>query len=421
LEKNSIRLAVFFFLLRSGFLISVRNVFRKYRNTEPAFLVGARGITILVLLVLLGGYFAILTYLLATDGDVIKSSLQPSTTIPIPDGSESTSQECSQYVLQPSCNNVTSDDRWHGYFTATEDLVFNQTEKRYAMYFTINIDDPRYDRTNDKGMMIKAFDSEFNPLTVPLSVNKSANDIDGEFYQSLDDLNLHVIGFQQMNWMFITRHIRKKEISNFWTLLGIPPQIFDEKYITSNYESVTNPPNTQPVFANQSITGQQLYANLFVGTMNWFVNVETEGKLVFFTIKYSHPNHKSFPKFRVVILITDSLSLLAGFYGLLIGIYILLFGFSPVHPWGLCQSFFLRRRIKKELHKQYPKSIPLLERPSDDETLTERINYLEQFLKQFFCDVSIMADIKGENDLNNFEDTVEDTAEKIENGKFGKH
>ncbi|RIB19525.1 hypothetical protein C2G38_2082851 [Gigaspora rosea] len=395
-------------------LYETKDLFLRYKRTEPVFLVAARGITILILLAVLGGYFAILTIFLATDGGVIKSSLQPASTIPIPDlelvfnyhfniscvfrysdGSESTAEECSPYILQPSCNNFTSDDRWHGYFTAIDGLVFNQTAKRYAMYFTINIDDPRYVRDNDKGMMIKAFDSEFNPITVPLSVNKSANEMDGEFFQSLDDLNLHVIGFQQMNWMFINRHIRKKEISNFWSLLGIPPQHFEEPYITTKYEAVTNPGTA--AFANQPITGQQLYANLFVGTMNWFQTIETEGKS---------------------LRIMDSLGLLAGFYGLLIGIYILLFGFPPVHPWGLCQSFFLRRRLKKELRKQYPKSIPLLERPSIDETLNERINYLEQFVKQFFCDVGFMEDWKHENELDDLVDSAVDNAETI--GKFAK-
>ncbi|CAG8565486.1 5234_t:CDS:2 [Racocetra fulgida] len=229
--------------------------------------------------------------------------------------SESTSQECSPYILQPTCNNASSDDRWHGYFTATEGLVFNQTAKRYGMYFTINIDDPRYVRDNDKGMLIKAFDSEFNPITVPLSVNESAHKIDA---------------------------------------------------LAST---------------NQTITGQQFYANLFVGTMNWFQNVETEGKLVSFYYMMLIITHPKIPSRNL--------------------------GFAPVHPWGLCQSFFMRRRIKQELHKkQYPKAIPLLEQPRTDETLTERINYLEQFLKQFFCDVSFMEEIKEENGLEDAVETV---------------
>ncbi|CAG8511477.1 13846_t:CDS:10 [Cetraspora pellucida] len=358
-------------------LHETKDVFGRYRRTEPTFLIAARGIVLLIIIALLAGYFAILTIFLVSDGGVITSNLEPSPIIPIPDGSESTPEECSPYVLQPSCNNSTSDDRWHGYFTATEGLMFNQKEKRYAMYFTIYIDDPRYVRDNDKGMLIKAFDSEFNPITVPLSVNESAYKIDGEFFQSLDDLNLHVIGFQQMNWMFMNRHIRRKEVSNFWTILGIPPSHFEEKYITTKYESVTNP-GTAALASNQTITGQQFYANLFVGTMNWFQNVETEGNL------------------------------LAGFYGLLIGIYILCFGFAPVHPWGLCQSFFLRRRVKQELHKkEYPKAIPLIERPRTNETLTERIDYLEQFLKQFFCDVSFMEDLKEERELDDAENKIE--------------
>ncbi|CAG8495137.1 17030_t:CDS:10 [Cetraspora pellucida] len=316
------------------------DVFGRYRKTEPTFLIAARGIVLLIIIALLAGYFAILTIFLVSDGGVIKSHLEPSPVIPIPDGSESTPEECSPYVLQPSCNNSTSDDRWHGYFTATEGLMFNQKEKRYAMYFTIYIDDPRYVRDNDKGMLIKAFDSEFNPITVPLSVNESAYKIDGEFFKSLDDLNLHVIGFQQMNWMFMNRHIRRKEISNFWTILGIPPSHFDEKYITTKYESVTNP-GTAALASNQTITGQQFYANLFVGTMNWFQNIETEGKL-------------------------------------------------------------------QELHKkEYPKAIPLIERPRTNETLTERIDYLEKFLKQFFCDVSFMEDLREERELDDAENKIE--------------
>ncbi len=55
----------------------------------------------------------------------------------------------------------------------------------------------------------------------------------------------------------------------------------------------------------------------------------------------------------------------------------------------------MRSQIKQSLHEQYPKSIPLIESPHEDETISERIDYLEQFLKQFVCDVDYMEDIKG--------------------------
>ncbi|CAG8602310.1 6563_t:CDS:2 [Funneliformis mosseae] len=97
--------------------------------------------------------------------------------------------------------------------------------------------------------------------------------------------------------------------------------------------------------------------------------------------------------------------MVAGFYGLLAGIYILLFGYSPILPWGLCQNCFLRKQIKDDLHEQYPKSIPLIEPPSIDKTVTERIDDLERFLKQFICDVDYMEELvedeEAEEEMDN--------------------
>jgi hypothetical protein len=76
-------------------------------------------------------------------------------------------------------------------------------------------------------------------------------------------------------------------------------------------------------------------------------------------------------------------------------------GFSPIRPWGLCQNFCMRGRVKEELHKQYPKSIPLLEPHGLDETISERIKSLENFLNQFICDVEYMREYDGENDIGN--------------------
>ncbi|CAG8494660.1 3237_t:CDS:2 [Acaulospora colombiana] len=351
-------------------LYEIKELALKYRKTENKSLLIARGSTLLILGALLCGYFAIIVAFLATDKGVIKSQLQQAPQIPIPgrlvvvkifrdtshlsnshlhlkhtyatDGSESTSDICAPYVTQPACNKSDVDARWHGWFTATEGLVFNQTKKLNAVWYTISIDDPRYTRGNDTGMLVRAFDSDFNPRTVPASVHARAQEIDPEFYATLENLNLHVIGFQQVNWMFINRHIRKKMVPSFWAVLGVPPSYFDTSYITTRYESVTDP-KTAPTYANQSINGTQLYSNLYMGAMDWFQD-----------------------------------------------------------------AFCLRRRVKRSLHKQYPKSIPLIEKPGYDETIIERINYLEQFLKQFICDVDYMEDARAEKELNEADGGWED-------------
>ncbi|CAG8531038.1 13327_t:CDS:2 [Acaulospora morrowiae] len=384
-------------------LYETKEFAQRYRKTENKSLLYARGLTLLTLGILLCGYFAIAVIFLASDKGITKSQLQEAPHIPIPDleftfnyhfnitctfryldGRESTPDACSSYITQPACNLSETDARWHGWFTATEGLVFNKTEKLNAVWYTIRIDDPRYIRGNDAGMLVRAYDSDFNPRTVPVSVNARAKEVDSEFFATLENLNLHVIGFQQVNWMFINRHIRRKMVPNFWAVLGAPPSYFDTSYITTKYESVTNP-TTASAYANQSINGTQLYSNLYVGAMDWYQDVSTETRM----------RH-----------ITDSLALLSGFYGLLVGTYVLLFGFMPIVPWGFCQAFCMRRKVKRSLHKQYPKSIPLIETSGDDETINERINYLEQFLKQFVCDVDYMEDIREENKLNGMVDEV---------------
>ncbi|CAI2184949.1 8079_t:CDS:2 [Funneliformis geosporum] len=276
------------------FINETTDIIRKYRKSEPGLLVTARATLLFVLVVLLGGYFAISTAWMVLDKGIIVSRLQPATIIPVPDVEisfnyhfniacelryldGSPSKPCDEdLVTQPSCDENSEDKRWHGWFTSIDGRVkFNLTENLYGVWFTINIDDPRYQRDLDSGIV-----------------------------------------------------------------LGIPPSYFDEAYITSRYESVTAPDTVE--FAGQPTIGPQKYANLFIGTLNWFEEVETESR---------------------TRRLLDSLGMLSGFYGLLVGIYILIFGFSPILPWGICQNFCMRRQIKSDLHEQYPKSIPLIEPP----------------------------------------------------------
>lgn len=48
---------------------------------------------------------------------------------------------------------------------------------------------------------------------------------------------------------------------------------------------------------------------------------------------------------------------------------------------------------------QYPKSIPLIELQGLDQSITERISDLENFLRTYVCDVDCIKEIKGETDI----------------------
>lgn len=58
--------------------------------------------------------------------------------------------------------------------------------------------------------------------------------------------------------------------------------------------------------------------------------------------------------------------------------------------------------------------------PSIDETITERINYLEQFLSQHVCDIDYMKVIKGEKDIEEAENVEKDVEREIFEGESGK-
>jgi hypothetical protein len=122
-------------------------------------------------------------------------------------------------VTQPSCDEKSEDQRWHAWFTSIDGRVkYNLTEKLYGIWFTINIDDPRYLRENDAGMFIKVHDSDFNPRTVPQSVHDQALKVDPDFYAKLDELNYHVIGVQQVNFKEIYLYISFIELLIFFSI-----------------------------------------------------------------------------------------------------------------------------------------------------------------------------------------------------------
>nr|CAG8629029.1 9745_t:CDS:2 [Entrophospora candida]CAG8653901.1 2519_t:CDS:2 [Entrophospora candida] len=347
------------------FVYEFSEIIRKYRKTESSILVAARTLTLTVLILLTVGYLLILVLLVLWDKSVITTEIQYQEILPIPDGTQSEIDICTERcITQPKCMNSTEDGRWYGHFTVNPDEVdvnFNKTAKRYGIWVTINIDDPRYTRGDDKGMYLTAYDSDFNPRTVDIDKENMALKYDPDFYNQLNQSNFHIIGFHQVNWMFVNRHIKQKMIPNGLNVLGAPAK------------SVTNPATT-PEFDIQPVTGPQLYSNLFIGTLNWYQEI-----------------HKESRSRRVL----DSFGLLTGFYGFLMGIYILLFGFAPVLPWGVIQTFFMKRQIKESLYEIYQHGfIPLIDEVPQDVPIEIRIKELEKFLKQFICEVDYMEDVK---------------------------
>ncbi|CAJ0754964.1 17947_t:CDS:10 [Entrophospora sp. SA101] len=337
------------------FVYEFSEIIRKYRKTESSILVAARTLTLTVLILLTVGYLLILVLLVLWDKSVITTEIQYQEILPIPDGTQSEIDICTERcITQPKCMNSTEDGRWYGHFTVNPDEVdvnFNKTAKRYGIWVTINIDDPRYTRGDDKGMYLTAYDSDFNPRTVDIDKENMALKYDPDFYNQLNQSNFHIIGFHQVNWMFVNRHIKQKMIPNGLNVLGAPASYFDMPYITTKYESVTNPATT-PEFDIQPVTGPQLYSNLFIGTLNWYQEI-----------------HKESRSRRV--------------------------RFAPVLPWGVIQTFFMKRQIKESLYEIYKHGfIPLIDEVPQDVPIEIRIKELEKFLKQFICEVDYMEDVK---------------------------
>ncbi|CAG8499867.1 4600_t:CDS:2, partial [Paraglomus occultum] len=90
--------------------------------------------------------------------------------------------------------------------------------------------------------------------------------------------------------------------------------------------------------------------------------------------------------------ILDALSLMSGFYALVFGIYVCLFGASPILPWGMCQSWCLRKQVKDSLAKKYPKYIPLIDPVDATVEVRQRIAYLEDFLKDYVVEVDVLEE-----------------------------
>ncbi|RIA90874.1 hypothetical protein C1645_768776 [Glomus cerebriforme] len=279
------------------FIRESQEILKKYRNTEPRLLVFFRGLCLSILLVILLIYCIILIFFIATDHPFITKVLVPKPYILAPVVKISSQYEfsmtceinyldlrtptdedranCNKYIVQTECNeqdpNNTFNGRCVGLFNPPiqDKFNFSLPDKRYGISFLITITDVAYDATNDNGMQVKAYDQLFNPSQLSNSVRKTISRLDPYFSDRLENLNFHIMGYHQINKMYISRKIKKFQIPTFFTVLGIPPTYFPQPFIESNYESVQVPGVTSG-FAKTT------YGSLFVGTLDWTEETQSE-------------------------------------------------------------------------------------------------------------------------------------------------
>ncbi|CAJ0838946.1 15768_t:CDS:10 [Entrophospora sp. SA101] len=206
----------------------------------------------------------------------------------------------------------------------TERLNFSLPDKRYGIQFLINITDAEYNPKYDNGIVIKAYDQEFNPHRLPEAVGNLVNKLDPYFIERLDSLNFHIMTYHQTREFLIT---------SFWEMLGLPPYYFLQPYIDSRIEYIRI-----PSIIDQFATSN--YGILFVGTLNWIETIESDLRI------YNN---------------LDSIALISLFYSLLTGVYTFLFGWSAIVPWGICQRSCCSSGSKAKLCKKFEsRGIPLM-------------------------------------------------------------
>ncbi|CAJ0754963.1 17946_t:CDS:2 [Entrophospora sp. SA101] len=178
---------------------------------------------------------------------------------------------CLNYIVPTICDepdpNDLSKSRCIGKFQVptelldapiTERLNFSLPDKRYGIQFLINITDAEYNPKYDNGIVIKAYDQEFNPHRLPEAVGNLVNKLDPYFIERLDSLNFHIMTYHQTREFLIT---------SFWEMLGLPPYYFLQPYIDSRIEYIRI-----PSIIDQFATSN--YGILFVGTLNWIETIE---------------------------------------------------------------------------------------------------------------------------------------------------
>ncbi|CAG8615803.1 11956_t:CDS:2, partial [Dentiscutata heterogama] len=300
---------------------------------------------------------------------------------------------CAKYINATQCSTETDENRFDGRCIGQFDSrnwqsvpqnMLNYTivpsqNKLYAILFTIyqTPNDTGYNSSSDTGMKVRVVESTFNPMRISDYLKPLMKRIDKFYVERLNNLNLHVLASQQVNQMYITRKQRYYQIPSFLNVIGIPPIYFKAPFIDSTFESIKIPSfQYNNVSSSDLLNLGNIYGVFFIGNNNWMEEIQTESRS---------------------INILNALALFAAFYGLLMGIYVCLFGFSAVTPWGICQRTCCRRRSKEKLYRRFaPDGIPLISQSRIHKTIPERLDVVENFIKLFILNVDDHADPEPE-------------------------
>ncbi|CAI2185253.1 2353_t:CDS:2, partial [Funneliformis geosporum] len=361
------------------FIHEPRELINKYRFTEHSPLVILRGLSLTILLAILFLY-GIILFFFATNDVFLMKSLISTPYVPVPVVKISSKYEfsmsceinyldlrapteedianCNKYIVPTECKELDPNNTFNGrctglFYPPIQDRFnYSLPDKRYGVSFLITITDEAYNAADDNGMQLRAYDQLFVPTQLPDSVRKTISSLNPHFMENLEEKNFHVIGYQQ--------------IPTFFTVLGVPPAYFPQPFIESRYESVQVPGVVSGFTPNT-------YGSLFVGTVDWTEEIQSE-------VRNSN--------------VSNSIALLAAFYGLLVKIYVCLFGRSVIAPWGICQMTCCRRKTKNNLREKFPNVIPLVSRSKSNrkpKLYQKRLDAIEKFAKLYLVNIADQA------------------------------
>nr|CAG8624786.1 3322_t:CDS:2 [Entrophospora candida] len=322
------------------------DLFRK--RVEPKSIICLRRTTIFMAILVLTLFFVVLVMKLGDEQPTIttsylKSAIDDQVSLPAPVNPG----DCQQFVTQPKQSTHGTYGRPYVGKFAPKDLNLAREDEQGKPFFFILIVqvDPLYYGSNYT-MAMNVFDSEFDPWSDDFDQSKMT-----PFVESFDSMNYYVTPSGVGYLLEYSRRIRKTLPDTKANLIGFrTPKYNEVKYIESEIQTI-----------NRNYTGA--FANFKVMVQDFSVAVEQEQ--------------------RINSLITV-LGTIAGYYSILVAIYIFLFGASSINPWGFVHKGVAtvdQHRGKVDISNKLEKRIEVLES-------------FQIFVEQNFIDTSLIDSVK---------------------------
>ncbi|KAG9287579.1 hypothetical protein G9A89_019640 [Geosiphon pyriformis] len=282
-------------------------------------------------------------------------------------------KSCNQYLSQPKI--IDSPNVHTGFYTGNVPfsgqgtLGLHLIDIRILVNEQITYDDPKSGYLN-----LNLYDPDPEYSKVEL--------------KDTNTLNSRFIGPQHIQFIRFMRFRNETILRNDWhNVLGVPPARTDKNhYMIANFETLP--------FVAVNNSAKNLYARMEIGLMSTELSVIKE---------------------RSNSTILGMLSALGGAFTIGAGIYTLCFGIELKTPWGIAQRIpGIKGTVRKTLNQEFGLHIPFAKRSpigktikmmgSTEEriaflehynnTLEERQNNLELFLKDYIVDVRYLENIK---------------------------